>query len=158
MKKVFLVFLFLIIVISFACCFKLSKKVLNKYNVIEKLDKPIEKVENNTPKEESVIKDTSMPINTNHYKKSETITLKEYLHADKENGILKLNKNGDVIYNNKVIITKRNTPINNKTAYTDDEIIILFYAKGLKPEPGCDPSDTVKNGTLGCYIDMPEED
>ncbi len=158
MKKIFLVFLFLIAIISFACCFKLSKKAFNKYNVIEKTDKPINKIDDNKPKEESIIKDTSMPINTNHYKKSETMTLEEYLYADKKGKVLKLNKNGDVIFNNKVIITKRNTPINNKTAYTDEELKTLFHAKGVKPKPGCDPSDTAKNGTLGCYIDMPDED
>lgn len=152
MKKIFLAFLFLIAVFSFACCLGLSKKPFNKP------DEPIiNKVDIDIPEEESLIQDTSMPINTNHYKESETITLEEYLYADKEGQVLKLNENGDVIFNGKVIITKRNTPINNETAYTDEELKTLFHAKGIKPKPGCDPSDTAKNGTLGCYLAAPEE-
>ena len=96
----------------------------------------------------------------NIYKQSETITFYEYLYSeksDKDWETLKLNSNGDVIFKNKVVLTKNGTPLNANTAYTNTELKILFAAEGAKPRKGCDTNDTEKNGILGCYIDNPDE-
>ncbi len=93
------------------------------------------------------------------YKKSETISLDEYLYDDKkQKNKLKLNKRGDVIYNNKVIITHNGNTIND----TSDSYLLMkiyFVAYGALKKPNCDETDP-KNGYLGlgCYVYGPEDD
>ena len=95
------------------------------------------------------------------YKKSETITLDDYLYDNsKHKRHLKLNKNGDVTYKGKVIITSTNKTINDYSC--GDAYLwmkIYFVANGSKPRKGCDERDTINNGIygLGCYIYTPEE-
>ena len=95
------------------------------------------------------------------YKKSETITLDEYLHDNsKQKRHLKINSNGDVTYKGKVIITSSGKTINDYSC--GDSYLwmkIYFIANGSKPRKGCDERDTINNGIygLGCYIDSPEE-
>ena len=89
-----------------------------------------------------------------YYKKSETISLDKYLHkSKKESDKLKLNRNGDVTYNGKVIINKEGKPINNNS-YSYLEIKIYLVASDAAPKEGCDETDTINNGIygLGCYI------
>ncbi len=93
------------------------------------------------------------------YKKSDTISLDKYLHRTRENSdSLQLNKNGDVIYNGKVIINEKGKPINDNS-YSYLEIKIYLVASGAVPKEGCDETDTINNGIygLGCYIDNPDE-
>ena len=95
------------------------------------------------------------------YKKSETITLDDYLYDNsKHKRHLKLNKNGDVTYKGKVIITSTNKTINDYSC--GDAYLwmkIYFVANGAKPRKGCDEQDIINNGIygLGCYIDTPQE-
>ena len=95
------------------------------------------------------------------YKKTETISLDEYLQRNNASfSLLKLNKNGDVTHKGKVIITPAGTPIND---FTSGNSYLLFkiylVAKGTKPRENCNEQDTKTNGAygLGCYIDTPEE-
>lgn len=90
---------------------------------------------------------------------NETISFNDYLKIDKQKNkkkFLKLNKDGNVIFKKKIVLTNNGEPLNYKTAYTDNEFRVLFTAKGIKPRKGCNPTDTVTNGTLGCYIDNPD--
>lgn len=95
------------------------------------------------------------------YKKSETISLQDYLHNNsKQKRHLKINSNGDVTYKGKVIITNTNKTINDES--NGDSYLwmkIYFVANGSKPRKGCDERDYANNGIygLGCYIDSPEE-
>lgn len=86
-----------------------------------------------------------------------TMTVEEFLHEENTNrwSEVYINKNGNVEYKNMVIIKDSDhKPINEKTAYSDTELILLFRAQGDRPEErGCDPTDIVNNGTLGCYLD-----
>ena len=96
-----------------------------------------------------------------NYKKSETISLEDYLHDNsKQKRHLKINKNGDVTYKRKVIITSTGQTI-NETSCGDSYLWlkIYFIANGSKPRKGCDERDTINNGIygLGCYIDNPDE-
>ncbi len=94
------------------------------------------------------------------FHKNRTMTVDEFLHTNKTNKdwkTLKLNKNGDVIFKNKLIIKSSGDRLNRKTAYTDTEYRIYFAAAKIKPRKGCDPDDTENNGSLGCYIDNPDE-
>ena len=90
------------------------------------------------------------------YKKYETVTLDEFLHSQEapENWKhLSKNSKGDVIYNDKVIITEDKKPINDKTAVDSVFLLkILVIADGAIPKENCDESDTITNGILGCYI------
>ena len=95
------------------------------------------------------------------YKKTDTISIDEYLYSQKSDDdwkTLKINKKGDVIFKNKVILTNKGVPLNKHTAYTDTEFKILFVAEDAKPRKGCNPNDTLKNGVIGCYIDNPDEE
>lgn len=88
------------------------------------------------------------------YNKSDTISLNDYLYSEKSNSdILKLNENNDVIFNDKVVLTNANVPLNDNTAYTYTELKILYSAKDIKPKNGCNPNDVIENGVLGCYMD-----
>ena len=92
------------------------------------------------------------------YKPSETMTFDEYLSKGEIDWeALKLNKHGDVIYKNKVIMLYNDIPLNDESAYTTIEIKTCLAAKKVEPREGCDPSDTANNGTLGCYIDNPDK-
>ena len=99
-------------------------------------------------------------IKINNYKKADTISFDKYLYAKKTKRDwkkLKLNKNGDVIFKNKVVLTNKGLPLNDNTAYTDTEFKILFAAKGINPKKDCNPNDIFKNGSMGCFIDNPDE-
>ena len=91
------------------------------------------------------------------YKKNETISLNEFLYAKdapKNWKELSINKKGDVIYNNKIVITDNGYSINESTASESYLLLKIFLiASGAKPKEGCDTSD-YKNGIygLGCYI------
>ncbi len=89
------------------------------------------------------------------------MALNEFLYDKNSNhwNELYLDKNGNASYKGMVIIkNKDHKPINSETAFTDDELIIYFRAQGIRPEEwGCDISDTINNGTLGCYLLMPSE-
>ena len=95
------------------------------------------------------------------YKKSETISLDDYLYDNsKRKRHLKINSNGDVTYKGKVIITSSGKTINNYSC--GDSYLwmkIYFVANGLKPRKDCDERDNINNGIygLGCYIYSPEE-
>lgn len=96
----------------------------------------------------------------NNYKKEATISFDEYLHAKKskkDRNTLKLNNNGDVIFKNKIILTSKGVPLNETTAYTTNELKVLFAAKGVKPKKWCNPKNIAKNGLFGCYIDNSKE-
>ncbi len=90
------------------------------------------------------------------YKKYETVTLDEFLYSQEapENWKhLSKNSKGDVIYNDKVIITEDKKTINDKTAVDSVLLLkILVIADGAVPKENCDESDTITNGILGCYI------
>lgn len=68
----------------------------------------------------------------------------------------KLDKNGNATYRGKLILTEKGLPLNNDNAYTTQEIKTMLALEGIKPKPGCDPSDP-KNGSMGCYINNPDE-
>jgi len=89
------------------------------------------------------------------------MTLEEFLQDKNPNrwNEVYLNKDKNVEYKGMVIIRDDDhRAINNESAYYDDELIIYFRANGIRPEKwGCDQSDTLKNGTLGCYINKPVE-
>ena len=95
------------------------------------------------------------------YKKTETISLFDYLHDNsKRKRHLKINSNGDVTYKGKIIITPTGKTINDESS--GDSYLwmkIYFVANGSKPRKGCDERDTINNGIygLGCYIYTPEE-
>ncbi|MBQ3641984.1 hypothetical protein II906_08695 [bacterium] len=97
-------------------------------------------------------------ISKANYKKSETISLEDFLYAKDapENWKhLSLNDNGDVIYNGKVIVNDNFEPINNTTAYSSYLLLKIFMiADGAVPRENCDASDTATNGIygLGCYV------
>jgi len=88
------------------------------------------------------------------YAKKDTISFSKYLDLPKtDKDVLILNKQGDVILNNKIILTESGIPLNKNTAYSYSELKTLFTAQGLKPRKNCDPSDIKTNGILGCYMD-----
>jgi len=94
------------------------------------------------------------------YKQSDTMPFDEYLSSEKsqkEWKTLKLNNNGDVIFKEKVVLTNKGEPLNENTAFTTIELKVLFAAKGVKPRRWCNPRNTAKNGTMGCYIDNPDK-
>lgn len=99
--------------------------------------------------------------NISGYKKSETISLDDYLFDNsKQKRHLKINFNGDVTYKGEVIITSDGKTINDVSS--GDSYLrmkIYFVANGSKPRKGCDERDTINNGIygLGCYIDTQEE-
>lgn len=82
-----------------------------------------------------------------------TITLKEYLsnHSENQNQIT-VNSFGFAQYKNKVILKDNLVPLTKNTARTTIEIKVILTAEKIQPEKDCDPSDTDKNGTMGCYI------
>lgn len=90
-----------------------------------------------------------------------TMTVEEFLDDKNPNrhNELYLNKDGDVEYKKMVIIKDNDhKPLNSNSAYYDDELIMYFRANGIRPEKlGCNQSDRIKNGTLGCYIDNPDK-
>lgn len=97
--------------------------------------------------------------NTNvSYKVSDTISFDNYLSIKKTKrdlNNLKVNSNGDVTYRNKVVLTSNGLPLNNNTAYSNNEFKVLFSAQKIKPKKGCNPQNIKKNGSIGCYIDNP---
>lgn len=78
------------------------------------------------------------------------MTVYEFLHEENTNhwNELYLNKGGNVEYKNMVIVKDDDhKPINEKSAFTNTELIMLFRAKGIRPEEwGCDLNDTAKTG------------
>ena len=93
------------------------------------------------------------------YNSTDTMSFDEYLNIKKSRKdwkTLKLNKNGDVTFKNKIILTQNGTPLNDNSAYTTMELKTLFTAQGIKPRKWCNPKNTAKNGSLGCYIDNPD--
>ncbi len=70
--------------------------------------------------------------------------------------IIHINKNGNVEYKGKVLYTDNGEPLNMNTAYTTIELKVLFAAGHIEPREGCDPKDTDQNGTMGCYVDIPD--
>ena len=86
-----------------------------------------------------------------------TITLKEYLsnHSKNQNQIT-VNSFGFAQYKNKVILKDNLVPLTKNNARTTIEIKAVMNAERKQPREGCDPSDTKKNGTMGCYIDIPD--
>lgn len=98
------------------------------------------------------------PEKSKIYKNSEIISLDNFLKDEKSlqnQKKLKLNKQGDVIYKGKVIITSTGKTINNNSI-SDSYLLLKIYliANGAKPRKNCDESDYIKNGIygLGCYI------
>jgi len=101
-----------------------------------------------------------MCLGNSIYNYADTMSFDEYLNIKKSRKdwkTLKLNENGDVIFKNRIILTSNGLPLNENTAYTTTELKILFGAQGIKPRKGCNPKNIKKNGTLGCYIDNPDE-
>jgi len=90
------------------------------------------------------------------YKKSEIIKLNDFINSTeslKNSKCLNRNYKGDVIYNNKVIITEDGRPINDETAAESVFLLkILLIADGAIPKENCDINDTSTNGILGCYV------
>lgn len=90
------------------------------------------------------------------YKQSDIISINDFLHSNESPQNwehLSRNHKGDVVYNNKVIITESGTPINDETAAESVFLLkILLLASGAMPKENCDINDTVKNGILGCYV------
>lgn len=164
MKKFIFIFVMVLALVSFMI-------VSKHFNLYQSSEKPqiIETLTESTDNksDDEIIYDlndyykqflSEIPKESIHkYKEPETISLDEYLYTDKTNGELILNENNDVIFNNKVIIITDGIPLNKDTAYTDLELKIYFVASGAEPREGCDPTDTLKNGTLGCYIYSDEE-
>ena len=70
--------------------------------------------------------------------------------------IIHINKNGNVEYKGKVLYTDNGEPLNSDTAYSTIELKVLFAAGHIEPREGCDPKDTDQNGTMGCYVDIPD--
>lgn len=67
------------------------------------------------------------------YKKAETIYFSDFLFEEptKENcQSLKLNRRGDVVFDNKVIVLKNGIPLNKKSATEHDEIKTYLIALG----------------------------
>ena len=90
------------------------------------------------------------------FDKNNTISVHTFLNSKNINNWEKIsiNKNKDVEYEGKIILTNENIPLNSCSAHTTIEMKILFAAQGVKPREGCDPADIANNGTLGCYIDV----
>ena len=89
-----------------------------------------------------------------------TISFSDYLTSVSEandRNKVKLDKNGNAVYRGKTILTDAGLPLNDKNAYTTIEIKEMLAIRGVKPREGCDPNDFYKNGSLGCYIDNPDE-
>ena len=65
----------------------------------------------------------------------------------------------NVAYKNMVIVRDDDhIPLKNETARNKIEIKINIAAGGTaRPRKGWNPSDTATNGTLGCYMDFPED-
>ena len=142
MKRIIIIVLLCLIFLIFICCLIFKpiriKDIYNK-NILNTISTKLS--------------------STNKYNKSETLTLEEYLYAEKtDSDILTLNQNKDVTFNGKVILTSSGVPLNKDTAYSYLELKILFVAEGLKPRKNCDPNDNYTNGIygLGCYIDIPK--
>ncbi len=92
--------------------------------------------------------------------KFKTMTIKEFLY-DKNNNHwneLYINKHGNVEYNKRVILNNNFVPLNNANAYSYTELDILFAAQKIKPREGCNPADYIKNGRLGCFMDIPDKE
>lgn len=101
--------------------------------------------------------DINNKVLNRNYKKKEIISLNDFLYSKespKNWKHLNINKNGDVIYRNKVIVTDYGTTINDNSV-SDSYLLlkILLIAKGAKPKDGCDTSNFYMNGIygLGCY-------
>ena len=88
------------------------------------------------------------------------MTFEEYLNSDKKPWyILNINNNGNVAFRGKTVLSESNgKPLNNENAYTSIEMLVLFQAQRIKPKKGCNPKDSVKSGTLGCFMQFPEDD
>ena len=155
MKKILicLVILFFVAALSFGAGYYYEKnkaKELIHFIIENKMALP-EKQDYN--KDSEYFKDVE-------YDKSEVIDYYEYLYYPKENlpsNSLGLNDNGDVVFLDKVVLNHKGLPLNEHNAYSDTELKILFAASGITPREGCNPADTDNNGSLGCYIDIPEE-
>ncbi len=90
---------------------------------------------------------------------SKFISLEDFLsdNSDLKWSETKLNAKGEVTFQNKIILNNEGVPLKDDTANTTTEMEIMIVAKGIKPKPNCDESDTINNGTFGCYIDIPDE-
>ena len=88
------------------------------------------------------------------------MTIKEFLYDKNSNhwNDLYINKYGNVEYNGKIILNNNLLPLNINNAYSYTELDILFAAQKVEPKEGCNPADHIKNGRLGCYMDMPDEE
>lgn len=93
-----------------------------------------------------------------NYKKSEIISLNDYLYDCKDfknSEFLKINENGDVIYRGKVIVTSNGKTINeNSVSESYLWLKIYLIANGSVPKKNCDTTNYAKNGIYGlnCYI------
>ena len=116
----------------------------------------------------------STPLSDEEYKKEigdnesskvnkqelKTISFDEYLDSTTKYGDLnktKLDSNGNATYRGKIVLTGKGVPLNSKNAYTTQELKVMFMLEGVTPREGCDPEDTLTNGTLGCYMQNPDE-
>lgn len=99
-------------------------------------------------------------LGNQEYNQTNSMSFDDFLSINKSKKdwkALKLNESGDVTFKDKIILTRDGIPLNDNTAYTTIELKILFAAQGIKPRKWCNPKNTAKNGTLGCYIDNPDK-
>ena len=92
------------------------------------------------------------------YKKEDTISFYDFLYSEKNQKDIKINKNDEIIYKGKVVLSNsfKNKPLTNQTAMTTVEMITRMNAHGITPKKGCNQADTLKSGTMGCYMQFSE--
>ena len=152
MKKIFITLIALLLLVSsFSLGFFVKKFVDDKnYAVLniekENLQAEIDSLQSSKTRLNNIINGFNIaPIDF-------------YLYDEDPNRfeLIHINKNGNVEYKGKVLYTDNGKPLNRDTAYTTIELKVLFAAERIEPREGCDSGDTAKNGTLGCYVDIPD--
>jgi hypothetical protein len=139
MKKISIVVILILVLSSiFVFCFKdeISLFYCNKKSEVQKKTKII------------------------GYKKEKTLSISQFLSDLNAKNLeeLYINKKGDVAYKDKVILTFDGIPLNDCSAYTKDEMLIMIKVNKVQPKEGCDPDDIITNGFFGCYIYIPDEE
>ncbi len=95
----------------------------------------------------------------NNQTELKTMTIDEFLSGKdpKRWEKLDLNDKGVVRYKDRIILNYNNVPLTDDTSFYDMELLMVTRAMKIKPRFGCDPNDTKKNGTMGCYINNPDK-
>ena len=139
MKKFFIVIILILVISSvFVFCFKneISSFYCNKKSEFQKKTKII------------------------GYNQEKTLSISQFLRNSdtKDREELYINKKGDVSYKDKVILTIDGIPLNDCSAYTKDEMLIMIKVNKVQPKEGCNPDDIITNGVFGCYIYIPNKE